>query len=167
MKSILAYLCCAVGCLVALSTTVLTWLGFPSYVGEPIVFVITVVVTQAGSMLSGMAFIGSMYFGNWRRALFRFQAGVVVSLAVSGLLLPAVYFILLETRFSFWGALWRVLAGSFPFSALPLIPLVLLMVIWRRADRIEFPACAKCGYDLTGNASGTCPECGTPTTPRG
>lgn len=23
--------------------------------------------------------------------------------------------------------------------------------------------CRSCGYDLTGNTSGTCPECGTPT----
>ena len=23
--------------------------------------------------------------------------------------------------------------------------------------------CPRCGYSLTGNASGTCPECGTPT----
>ena len=25
------------------------------------------------------------------------------------------------------------------------------------------PQCAACGYDLTGNVSGICPECGTPT----
>lgn len=25
------------------------------------------------------------------------------------------------------------------------------------------PVCHKCGYDLTGNVSGICPECGTPT----
>jgi hypothetical protein len=24
--------------------------------------------------------------------------------------------------------------------------------------------CTRCGYDLTGNVSGTCPECGTPIT---
>jgi hypothetical protein len=28
---------------------------------------------------------------------------------------------------------------------------------WRRAGR-----CARRGYDLTGNTSGLCPECGTP-----
>jgi len=26
------------------------------------------------------------------------------------------------------------------------------------------PICIPCGYNLTGNESGTCPECGTPTT---
>jgi hypothetical protein len=38
---------------------------------------------------------------------------------------------------------------------------------WYR-DRRRFPAgyCQKCGYDLTGNVSGICPECGTVTTSR-
>lgn len=35
------------------------------------------------------------------------------------------------------------------------------------AWKIKPPApagfCAQCGYDLTGNTSGICPECGTPT----
>ena len=33
---------------------------------------------------------------------------------------------------------------------------------WRR-DRLQRDGhCAKCGYDLAGNTSGICPECGTP-----
>jgi predicted RNA-binding Zn-ribbon protein involved in translation (DUF1610 family) len=34
----------------------------------------------------------------------------------------------------------------------------------RRSRRIRRgpPRCAKCGYNLTGNVSGVCPECGTP-----
>ncbi len=31
----------------------------------------------------------------------------------------------------------------------------------RQSDRL---ACSQCGYNLTGNTSGICPECGTPTT---
>ena len=27
------------------------------------------------------------------------------------------------------------------------------------------PECPRCGYDLTGNISGICPECGTPIDP--
>jgi len=36
--------------------------------------------------------------------------------------------------------------------------------LWR-LDRPPPPPdhCQKCGYDLTGNVSGICPECGTPT----
>jgi len=39
-------------------------------------------------------------------------------------------------------------------------------VIWKRFSRTpvfadDLLACESCGYDLTGNVSGTCPECGT------
>ena len=33
----------------------------------------------------------------------------------------------------------------------------------RRSHRRRLGLCVKCGYDLTGNVSGVCPECGTPT----
>ena len=36
----------------------------------------------------------------------------------------------------------------------------------QRADRRRAGLCPACGYDLTGNVSGTCPECGTPTPAR-
>ena len=32
----------------------------------------------------------------------------------------------------------------------------------RRYRRRRKGLCLKCGYDLTGNVSGICPECGTP-----
>jgi hypothetical protein len=35
------------------------------------------------------------------------------------------------------------------------------MVAIMRRRRIGPNSCGKCGYDLTGNTSGTCPECGT------
>ena len=37
----------------------------------------------------------------------------------------------------------------------------------RRAETEGHPACRACGYDLTGNVSGVCPECGTPTSLNG
>jgi hypothetical protein len=39
-----------------------------------------------------------------------------------------------------------------------------LPLIWTRVPRLTHgPAhCRKCGYNLAGNASGVCPECGTP-----
>jgi hypothetical protein len=33
---------------------------------------------------------------------------------------------------------------------------------WRDRHRIPVGHCRNCGYDLTGNVSGVCPECGTP-----
>ena len=47
---------------------------------------------------------------------------------------------------------------------LPLACVTLLTVVLftrNRAQRID-GLCRKCGYDLTGNESGVCPECGTP-----
>ncbi|GMU84540.1 MAG: hypothetical protein AMXMBFR47_44090 [Planctomycetota bacterium] len=70
---------------------------------------------------------------------------------------------------TFW---W--LFGVWPFSepspgfqsyTVPLwMPLALLGIstvwLWRRGRRFEPGSCDKCGYDLTGNVSGRCPECG-------
>ena len=44
-----------------------------------------------------------------------------------------------------------------PFMILA-IPTALLW--WRDRQRIPAGRCQKCGYDLTGNVSGRCPECG-------
>ena len=40
-------------------------------------------------------------------------------------------------------------------------------VFWREEQRRRrrLGLCLKCGYDLTGNESGVCPECGSPITP--
>jgi hypothetical protein len=34
------------------------------------------------------------------------------------------------------------------------------VLLWRSSRRIPDDHCRKCGYDLTGNVSGRCPECG-------
>jgi hypothetical protein len=49
---------------------------------------------------------------------------------------------------------------------LPLwIPVVALVIpttfLWWRCLRVLPGHCQNCGYDLTGNVSGVCPECGT------
>ena len=45
----------------------------------------------------------------------------------------------------------------------PAMGLVLVILAYRlRSGRDEgYTACYNCGYDLTGNVSGVCPECGT------
>jgi hypothetical protein len=46
------------------------------------------------------------------------------------------------------------------------MPLALVGVptfwLWRRNRRRPAPGACRCGYDLTGNTSGRCPECGQP-----
>jgi hypothetical protein len=45
-------------------------------------------------------------------------------------------------------------------GAYPLICLVRGIPGWRRNRRRRHGHCLKCGYNLTGNTSGVCPECG-------
>ena len=60
--------------------------------------------------------------------------------------------LLLQTRIPFW--------CLFVVAALP------TALLWWR-DRGYPPGhCQKCGYDLTGNVSGVCPECGRPVSAR-
>jgi len=52
--------------------------------------------------------------------------------------------------------------------ALPFWPLVLIFIVstlnlYLRSRRPLKGLCHACGYDLTGNTSGTCPECGMKT----
>jgi hypothetical protein len=39
-------------------------------------------------------------------------------------------------------------------------------LLWKRSRR-KAGSCRRCGYNLTGNTSGVCPECGTPVPPNG
>ena len=58
---------------------------------------------------------------------------------------------------------------QYPIPATLLIPVWLLVVavgfptafLWWRDRRPKTGFCKVCKYDLTGNVSGTCPECGT------
>jgi hypothetical protein len=52
---------------------------------------------------------------------------------------------------------------------MPFMAIAALTLCFWRLDRRRIPAghCKKCGYNLTGNVSGRCPECGEPTAGRG
>ncbi len=50
-----------------------------------------------------------------------------------------------------------------PLIVLPVYPaLVIIRGPYRRHRRHKKGLCLKCGYNLTGNVSGVCPECGRP-----
>ena len=68
-----------------------------------------------------------------------------------------------------WGNLWPgVLMAGILVLTVPwwvLLPALIVYgggvyVVWRRVRPPEPGHCRECGYDLTGNESGTCPECG-------
>ena len=58
---------------------------------------------------------------------------------------------------SFYGTMALVIPLWIPF----LLVAIPTAILWR-LDRRRIPPghCLKCGYNLTGNVSGTCPECG-------
>jgi hypothetical protein len=60
---------------------------------------------------------------------------------------------------------WHAHEVTLPFWALFLLTAtptgILLAQAWRTACWLRSGRCIRCGYDLTGNTSGICPECGT------
>ncbi len=48
---------------------------------------------------------------------------------------------------------------SIPIAIVAIMQIISRSPLWKRRTRSGF---CKCGYDLTGNVSGRCPECGTP-----
>ncbi len=100
--------------------------------------------------------------------------------AVNGQRTRAVAFLLVVVTTGLF-VLWDKLVASVPSNwSLPLLGLLYLIglgiAIWftrrdvRRRLRAQLskkgiPVCIPCGYDLTGNVSGTCPECGATTDP--
>jgi hypothetical protein len=70
-----------------------------------------------------------------------------------------------------FGRVSRWPGGDYSFATLmwstPLFGALWTMLFrrWCRRRRYVPGFCRKCDYDLTGNVSGRCPECGTPTEP--
>ncbi len=55
----------------------------------------------------------------------------------------------------------KLISISVPLRPLLLLAVIATSVLWRLDRRFPLGCCQNCGYDLTGNVSGVCPECGT------
>ena len=88
-----------------------------------------------------------------------FILGVLIrrSFVVQGLVWMTCYYIVAGTLLVFWLPL--VLPGAFVVCVL-LVRLALMPE--KRPPEEQRPYCKGCRYDLTGNVSGVCPECGRP-----
>ncbi|HWL92542.1 MAG TPA: hypothetical protein VNT79_03325 [Phycisphaerae bacterium] len=58
-------------------------------------------------------------------------------------------------------SLWPLMLGLLCRAA------VTIRKFWDKSPAIDHPICAECGYNLTGNVSGICPECGSSITIEG
>ena len=59
----------------------------------------------------------------------------------------------------------HALAASVLLAGVP-IGVVIVVRSSRRLARLKRGCCVRCGYNLTGNVTGRCPECGEPTAER-
>lgn len=60
--------------------------------------------------------------------------------------------------FAAYEAAFFFLVAAIPGVLLQGLYILLMVRVWRTRERSS--PCGTCGYDLTGNESGTCPECG-------
>ncbi len=66
-------------------------------------------------------------------------------------------------HYSSWGTT-TIVTPLWLLQGVCALPAIVLWIVWRRScRRYRAGHCRRCGYDLTGNVSGVCPECGVAT----
>ena len=73
-----------------------------------------------------------------------------------------------------WGEVFKVTVGGRVFRSarvplwIPFVPAAIITgLLWRRKRSLNAAGCEECGYNLTANTTGRCPECGTTITTGG
>lgn len=99
-------------------------------------------------------------FDNARRAAIRERPLAFVLLIVTAILVCCVAAFVFHFRFS--------VATLFCFPVFAVWPVTsratMRRYFWHTLATRGKPICTNCGYNLTGNTSGTCPECGASVT---
>jgi hypothetical protein len=84
--------------------------------------------------------------------------GATISFGIRRASQPTVYWRLVRVVYA-GGNLWNIMVPFWIPFVFVAMPTALLWWLDRRS--IPPDQCRKCGYNLTGNVSGRCPECGT------
>lgn len=140
---------------------------------------ITAYVRRAMCLVAALAFAGWAASMLTRTDYFNNTGSRQVVIAAGGAAIvwrspPSLSVGILGTRFSPEGpTVWLPRLSRTPgFGRMLLVPLWIPFVLtglpaayllWRNRRSIPPNHCCTCGYDLTGNVSGVCPECGAPT----
>lgn len=89
----------------------------------------------------------------------RYILNRICFLASIAFLITAVALIMTETILDIFVDMEYVVAF---FLYAFILGVVAAITSTRKAKPTSYPSCTNCGYNLTGNVSGICPECGTP-----
>lgn len=103
-----------------------------------------------------------VYFANWGRSAPQTRLAAV-ALCIAGLA-PLAYFVVgLRSKLPGGYMDMELLAGAMATAFLWFGLAIGVLLRWRHirlGQRGTHPRCQGCGYDLTGNVTGRCPECG-------
>ena len=129
-----------------------------------------------GTLLCGLIVAGFVVSGWWSLML---QLGGVAVYVMAGSVTvliddPFNYPVLVDWH-SHGLSRWATFARAdflttwveFPLLAATLAVTIPTLLIWRFWPKPPKPGHCRCGYDLHGNTSGRCPECGEPAEPKG
>ncbi len=103
-----------------------------------------VVMALVGTILVPLGYLPGSFFGfYWLHDVHNVSMSLVVPIVLVLSFFPVIYI-------AIW-LFWRLTPGDHGGP------------LWRRRQRLlrEHGLCLRCGYNLTGNLSGVCPECGT------
>lgn len=144
------------------------WSLVPYHVGIPLFISESHLWLPVGVFLNAIAAVAFINEASGRSAarMFRFYGGSIITLVLFELGLTTYLILISPIRISsntsicmFWHEITPWLVAG-PMLCLPLLARLGIFLLWgrRHTDGTDF--CTTCGYNLTGNVSGICPECG-------
>ncbi len=148
------------------------WASLPWYVSGPLMFNRNQLWLPSGVLLNVLAVIaffraaggrqGSRLFwvyGCGIALLALLQLGLVICLILLSPIRVVTSAVTSATWYFGWGDLFEPSIVAV-LLCLPLFVLLIISALWTRNMPEGSNRCAICGYNLTGNTSGVCPECG-------